>query len=769
MLRSAEYITSVCNTVAVVAYYALNLRSLLLFRYIRIFRTIASLVRWRERLVKTRTRKELVQVARLLEQEQSVQSKLINWRIDSAAIVMGKRAGEGGFGTVFSGLFRGTLVAVKQISCPEGLQASDRIEEEAVTLVNLRHPNVILFMGFVHEPSRLWIVTEYCSRGSMRDILDRNDNTLTQGRLLKLALGAARGLAYLHGQQPPVLHLDLKTSNILISSGWEAKLGDFGLSKNVDNIQNDSFSGTMQYSAPEILMANQFSTAADVYSFGICLWEMAARSIPFQGLSPTSVLWGVVKESLRPPVGVLKVGSIESKPKGHDTRMHISIMIEPTLKHLEEDRRAAAVAARELNGQFGGERPIPCVTTSASLDVLNGSVHRSNEIISQALPIILADVQRTSTESVSSKPEGLEQPSDIAVMPTGFEKQLPPPTIQLEDLDPVESSTSQRQMPEDSVKIGTSLHQSNRRSLPAGLSLSTQPSSTESIFKLRSALGEEAYVQWTEKLMQQYDNPRPSGLMVNPKQPSLNLRLNFPIKPESTLDGCVGGAGAGNLFMSDGSGATGVGRSVGVNGSAVGVSDIQSSTRSRFSGLSRRVTHAIAQLDDRPPAVRRRGGADSYPLETGDMEEGRAGRGLFPFGLRSSSSPRKLQTRVEFEVEEDRAEDEDENVANDETPFERRMRSFSNSSEMGLSQFCDVGPREGMPRRGRRVSSDMDDGSRIQDRVGVPIEYIKLMKHCWAQDPLERPTAGEIVWRLVVLINEGRGGEMNLPADSDDL
>jgi serine/threonine protein kinase len=308
-LRLVDYVVGVTNATLIltVLTFAKNLQWLLVVRCIRLFRMLTVTVLTRDRKLKAQALADLEELAVMLDEERSEQSRLIKWRIDSNELALGEAAGKGGFGAVFLGLFRGTLVAVKQLyQSNEQAKANTSIEDEAVTLVNLRHPNVVLFMGFVHEPRKLWIVTEYCSRGSLRDLLDDNKLRWTPSRILKLALGAARGLAYLHGQDPPVLHLDLKTSNILISSGWETKLADFGLSRNIDNIQNNTFAGTIQYSAPEILESNSFSTAADVYSFGICMWEMAAREIPFDGTSPMEVLWGVVKEDLRPTLATIE-------------------------------------------------------------------------------------------------------------------------------------------------------------------------------------------------------------------------------------------------------------------------------------------------------------------------------------------------------------------------------------------------------------------------------------------------------------------------------
>lgn len=295
-LLTLEYVVSMTNAIAIVLFTVTRHRWLLGIRYVRVSRALLSSLRWLTRHLHWRTRSELADLAEMVDDERD--SKLNNWKITSSAITVGKRAGAGGYGVVFSGLFRGTIVAIKQLVNPDAV--SNNIENEANTLLNLRHPNVILFMGLVKEPGKLWIITEFCSRGSLRDLLD-SDESITRARLFKFALGAARGLAYLHGQTPPMLHLDLKTSNILISAGYESKLGDFGLSRAITSVHDPKFSGTLQYSAPEVLKCGEVSTAADIYSFGICMWEMFTKDIPFRGVPVPTLMWGIIDKGWRPP------------------------------------------------------------------------------------------------------------------------------------------------------------------------------------------------------------------------------------------------------------------------------------------------------------------------------------------------------------------------------------------------------------------------------------------------------------------------------------
>ena len=314
-VRIVDMTISVANFAAVIALHLSDAPPTWLeaVHLVRLMRIIMNMAKVRERALKWRARAELGVLQQQLNVERSDQGRLAKWKIDSHAIAIGESAGTGAFGAVHLGLFRGTLVAVKQLFETDVDANTASIEDEAITLVDLRHPNVVLFMGFVHEPRRLWIVTEYCSRGSLRDVLDDERIQLNHARILKFALGAARGLAYLHGQQPTVLHRDMKPSNMLISSGWDVKLADFGLARRIDTrpltegiAAGSAFAGTMQYCAPEIFEANNFSTAADIYAFAVCLWEMAARDQPFKNMFQMEIVNAVAQRGERPPMAPIQ-------------------------------------------------------------------------------------------------------------------------------------------------------------------------------------------------------------------------------------------------------------------------------------------------------------------------------------------------------------------------------------------------------------------------------------------------------------------------------
>lgn len=659
-LRSLDYVVASSNTIFVIFYQLFTEQWVLATRLVRTLRMVTALTTWRERKLKCRTRQQLESLATLLEKEKSDRSKLTKWRIDPEAIAIGEHAGRGGFGTVFSGLFRGTLVAVKQVSYPDHNHAVTSIEEEAVTLVNLRHPNVVLFMGFVHEPSQLWIVTEYCSRGSLRDLLDDAKLTLTEGRILKLALGAARGLAYLHGQDPPVLHLDLKTSNVLISSGWDAKLGDFGLSRSIDKIEKDWFSGTMQYAAPEILESNVFSTAADIYSFGICLWEMAAREVPFQGLSPMAVLWGVVKSKLRPSLESINV----AKPAGKVINMSSSDMIEPCLTSSYEatsGKHASGVSGAQSMQRDRVRHPTSILETSRGSKELNASStepSREHEKHQR---------HQENTDSMFCRMKGNEKAGVLLKEPVTasiVEGIVLPSTVTI-----AEKVTLQN------THTGLVEGQSNSMSHPG---------------KKRSAIR---------------DANRP---------------------PKKEYDPCL-------------------------------------------AGLTTKVTETIQMFDERPPIIRKKEeeGSNDYGNQSrtesvaGSLSGGQSNKTRrtilekSPLRIPRQFSKHKTSSRYGNSSRKELITKSEEN----EDTFVRRLASISQCPKRRGSQGQADHPQPGDSNEMPDVNSNPKrlNGQDLRHTEGslavVPREYIELMQKCWSHNPKDRPSAGEIVWRLVILID----------------
>lgn len=211
-------------------------------------------------------------------------------------LTIGEQIGQGSCGTVYHGLWYGSDVAVKVFSKQE---YSDDIihsfRQEVSLMKRLRHPNVLLFMGAVTSPQRLCIVTEFLPRGSLFRLLQRNTSKLEWRRRVHMALDIARGMTYLHHCNPPIIHRDLKSSNLLVDKNWTVKVGDFGLSR----LKHDTYlttktgKGTPQWMAPEVLRNEPSDEKSDVYSFGVILWELATEKIPWDNLNSMQVIGAV--------------------------------------------------------------------------------------------------------------------------------------------------------------------------------------------------------------------------------------------------------------------------------------------------------------------------------------------------------------------------------------------------------------------------------------------------------------------------------------------
>ncbi|XP_015061320.1 probable serine/threonine-protein kinase DDB_G0272254 isoform X1 [Solanum pennellii] len=211
-------------------------------------------------------------------------------------LTIGEQIGEGSCGTVYHGLWYGSDVAVKVFTKQE---YSDEViysfKQEISLMKRLRHPNILLFMGAVTSPQRLCIVTEFLPRGSLFRLLQRNASKLEWRRRIHMALDVARGMNYLHHLTPPIVHRDLKSSNLLVDKNWTVKVGDFGLSrlKYETYLATKTGKGTPQWMAPEVLRNEPSDEKSDVYSFGVILWELATEKIPWDNLNTMQVIGAV--------------------------------------------------------------------------------------------------------------------------------------------------------------------------------------------------------------------------------------------------------------------------------------------------------------------------------------------------------------------------------------------------------------------------------------------------------------------------------------------
>ncbi|CAN4109657.1 unnamed protein product [Withania somnifera] len=207
--------------------------------------------------------------------------------------------GQGGYGKVYKGILAdGTVVAIKRAQ--EGsLQGEKEFYTEIELLSRLHHRNMVSLVGYCNERVEQMLVYEFMPNGSLRDLLsDRYREHLSVGTRLYIALGAARGILYLHTEaDPPIIHRDIKASNILLDSKFNAKVSDFGISKLAPLPDADTsgdvstvVKGTPGYLDPEYFFTHKLTEKSDVYSLGIVFLELLT------GMRPISHGRNIVRE-----------------------------------------------------------------------------------------------------------------------------------------------------------------------------------------------------------------------------------------------------------------------------------------------------------------------------------------------------------------------------------------------------------------------------------------------------------------------------------------
>lgn len=214
-----------------------------------------------------------------------------SWEIDSSELVFETRLGEGTSAKVYKGKYRGQQVAIKVLKEKVEEKQLAEFEKEFLIMTSLRSPHVVFFYGACTTPS-LSMVLEFCSHGSVYDVLSNPDQVFDWPLFHRMVADMMKAINCLHSWKPQIVHRDLKSLNLLVDESWTVKVCDFGLSRFTEGPGKSStlskLRGTYAFAAPEIYFGRMYDTKADVYSIGMILWEMTTRIVAGKYRAPYS-------------------------------------------------------------------------------------------------------------------------------------------------------------------------------------------------------------------------------------------------------------------------------------------------------------------------------------------------------------------------------------------------------------------------------------------------------------------------------------------------
>ncbi|PRP82071.1 putative leucine-rich repeat receptor-like protein kinase [Planoprotostelium fungivorum] len=206
--------------------------------------------------------------------------------------------GSGAYGVVYKASWRSNTVAVKQVRSEHiNTDQMQSFLDEATLVQSMRpHPNVVLFMGYTFPPDPLSIVTEFCEGGCLLDYLSTHGDDVTQEKKDGIILGIAKGVLHLH--QEKIIHRDLAARNILLSKHLEAKVSDFGMSRQVQTKDSASTTasniGPVKWMSPEAITKREYSPKSDAFSFGVVIWEILTCKEPWADVPMVEVAINVI-------------------------------------------------------------------------------------------------------------------------------------------------------------------------------------------------------------------------------------------------------------------------------------------------------------------------------------------------------------------------------------------------------------------------------------------------------------------------------------------
>lgn len=216
-------------------------------------------------------------------------------RIPLEKLTRGKLLNKGGYGMVYRGSYRGEAVAIKTL-LPDSRKTIRQINaflSEIKLMAAMEHPRIVQLIGVAWDSlTDLCSVAEYMDGGDLRTLLNYFEYQECRPRgfdleKARVALHVAHSLTYLHSLDPLVLHRDLKSKNILLTENLDAKITDFGVSRESSDRTMTAGVGTSLWMAPEVMMGERYGSSADIFSFGVVLSELDSHVLPYAAAKET--------------------------------------------------------------------------------------------------------------------------------------------------------------------------------------------------------------------------------------------------------------------------------------------------------------------------------------------------------------------------------------------------------------------------------------------------------------------------------------------------